>query len=193
MVINNNNKALCFVRIRWDEGSATKCSEDGNPPLMTSLAFRTQPTGTNLPGEHKGCNYRGETATQNLSDETSGSDDVAPSVHFRRILTIGITGIIIVRVMMMMMMIMPVVEVVEWWRFPWRFCDPACSVVYRGADKSLARPDLKKQFKGSHFSSDAEVIAVAETWLDGQHSELFLSGLQKLEFGRCSLFPSWSG
>jgi len=22
---------------------------------------------------------------------------------------------------------------------------------------------------------------------------LFLSGLQKLEFGRCSLFPSWSG
>ena len=32
-----------------------------------------------------------------------------------------------------------------------------------------------------------------ETWLDGQHSELFLSALQKLEFGRCSLFPSWSG
>jgi len=46
--------------------------------------------------------------------------------------------------------------------------------------------------KGHHFSSDAEVIAT-ETWLDGQLSELFLSGLQKLEFGRCSLFPSWSG
>jgi len=46
--------------------------------------------------------------------------------------------------------------------------------------------------KRSHFSSDAEVIAVAETWLDGQHSELFSSGLQKLEFGRCSFFPSWS-
>jgi len=29
--------------------------------------------------------------------------------------------------------------------------------------------------------------------LDGQPSELFLSGLQKLEFGCCSLFPSWSG
>jgi len=28
--------------------------------------------------------------------------------------------------------------------------------------------------KGRHFSSDAEVIAAAETWLDGQHSELFL-------------------
>jgi len=36
--------------------------------------------------------------------------------------------------------------------------------VYRGADKSLAQPDR------------VEVIAVAETWLDGQHSELFLSG-----------------
>jgi len=61
---------------------------------------------------------------------------------------------------------------------------------YRGADKSLARPRLKKQFKGRHFSSDAEVIATAETWLDGQPSELFLSGLQKVEFGRCRLFPS---
>jgi len=46
--------------------------------------------------------------------------------------------------------------------------------------------------EGRHFSSDAEVIAAAETWLDGQPSELFLSGLRKLEFGRCSLFPSWS-
>ena len=65
--------------------------------------------------------------------------------------------------------------------------------LYRGADKSSARPELKKQLKVLHFSSDAEVIAAAETWLDGQPSELFLSGLQKLEFGRCSLFPSWSG
>jgi len=32
-----------------------------------------------------------------------------------------------------------------------------------------------------HFSSDAEVFAAAETWLDGQLSELFLRGLQKLE------------
>jgi len=40
---------------------------------------------------------------------------------------------------------------------------------------------LKKQLKGRHFSSDAEVIAAAETWLDGQHSEFFLSGLKKLE------------
>jgi len=42
-------------------------------------------------------------------------------------------------------------------------------------------PGLKKQMKGCHFSSDAEVIAALETWLDGQPSEFFLSGLQKLE------------
>jgi hypothetical protein len=27
-------------------------------------------------------------------------------------------------------------------------------------------PGLKKQFKGRHFSSDAEFIAAAENWLD---------------------------
>ena len=34
-------------------------------------------------------------------------------------------------------------------------------------------PRLKKQLKGRHFSSDAEVIAATETWLDGQPSEFF--------------------
>jgi hypothetical protein len=47
--------------------------------------------------------------------------------------------------------------------------------------------------KGRHFSSDEEVVAAAETWLDGQFSELFLNALQKLEFGSWNLFPSWSG
>ena len=42
-------------------------------------------------------------------------------------------------------------------------------------------PGLKKQLEGGHFSSDVEVIAAAETWLDGQASEIFLSGLQNLE------------
>jgi len=37
-------------------------------------------------------------------------------------------------------------------------------------------PGLEKQLKISHFSSDAEVTAAAETWLDGQYSEFFLSG-----------------
>jgi len=34
-------------------------------------------------------------------------------------------------------------------------------------------PGLKKQLKFRHFSSDAEIIAAAETWLDGQFSEFF--------------------
>jgi len=42
-------------------------------------------------------------------------------------------------------------------------------------------PGLKKQLKGRHFSSDAEVIAAAETWLDRQPSDFFLGDLQKLE------------
>jgi hypothetical protein len=37
--------------------------------------------------------------------------------------------------------------------------------------------------KGSHFLFDVEAIAAAETWLDGQLTEVsfFLVGLQKLE------------
>jgi len=42
-------------------------------------------------------------------------------------------------------------------------------------------PGLKKQLKVRHFSSDAEVIAAAETWLDGRLSEFFLEWLEKLE------------
>ena len=39
-------------------------------------------------------------------------------------------------------------------------------------------PGLIKQLKGRHFSSDVEINAAAETWLDGQTSEFFfLSGL----------------
>jgi len=41
--------------------------------------------------------------------------------------------------------------------------------------------DWKTQLKGRHFSPDAEVNAAAETWLDGETSDFFLSGLQKLE------------
>ena len=51
---------------------------------------------------------------------------------------------------------------------------------YKGADKSLARPDWKKRLKGRHFSSDAEVIAAAETWLDGQTSEFIFEWLAKV-------------
>jgi len=34
-------------------------------------------------------------------------------------------------------------------------------------------PELKKQLKVRHFSSDAEVIAAVEKWLDGQLSDFF--------------------
>ena len=34
-------------------------------------------------------------------------------------------------------------------------------------------PGLKKQLKGRHFSSYAEVIAAAENWLEGQFSDFF--------------------
>ena len=52
--------------------------------------------------------------------------------------------------------------------------------MYRGTDKSIARPDLKIQLKGHHFSSEVEVIAAAETWLDGQPSEFFFEWLAKV-------------
>ena len=35
-------------------------------------------------------------------------------------------------------------------------------------------PGPKKQLKGRHFSSDAEVIAAAETWLDWQPSDIYI-------------------
>ena len=39
---------------------------------------------------------------------------------------------------------------------------------------------LKKQLKCRHFSSDVEVIAATETWLDGQPSEFLLEWLAKV-------------
>jgi len=41
-------------------------------------------------------------------------------------------------------------------------------------------PGLKKQLKGRHFSSDAEVIVATETWLDRQRSEFFFECLAKV-------------
>ena len=41
-------------------------------------------------------------------------------------------------------------------------------------------PGLKKQLKGRHFSSNVEVIAAMETWLDGQPSEFFFEWLAKV-------------
>ena len=41
-------------------------------------------------------------------------------------------------------------------------------------------PGLKTQLKSHNFSSDAEVIAAAETWLEGQPSEFFFMWLAKV-------------
>ena len=41
-------------------------------------------------------------------------------------------------------------------------------------------PGLKKQLRGGHFLSDAEVIAATGTWLDGQPSEFFFKWLAKV-------------
>ena len=41
-------------------------------------------------------------------------------------------------------------------------------------------PGLKTRLKGRHFSSDAEVIAAAETWFDGQPSEFFFEWVAKV-------------
>jgi len=42
-------------------------------------------------------------------------------------------------------------------------------------------PGLKnKQLKDHHFSSDAKVLAAAETWLDGQLSDFFFEWLAKV-------------
>ena len=56
--------------------------------------------------------------------------------------------------------------------------------LFSGSGPGGLPPDLwtgKKQLKGRHFSSFAEVIAAAESWLDGQPSEFVLSVLKKLE------------
>jgi len=72
--------------------------------------------------------------------------------------------------------------------------------------------DWKKQTKVRHFLSNEQVTAATETRLDGQTPEFFFEWLTKIratgwvvywaswgicwinpKFGRCSLFPSWSG
>jgi len=64
---------------------------------------------------------------------------------------------------------------------------------YRGANKSLARPDWKNNSKVAIFRSKRRSLLPRRPgWTDNILNS-FLSGLQNLEFGRCSLFPSWSG
>jgi len=55
---------------------------------------------------------------------------------------------------------------------------PPCSLDLAPLDYDLFPGLKKKQLKVGHFSSDAEVILATVTWLNGQHSESFVSGLQ---------------
>ena len=64
---------------------------------------------------------------------------------------------------------------------------------YRGTDKSLARPDWKNKWKIATFRPTGSLLPRRPGWTDNLLNFFFLSGLQKLEFGRCSLLPSWSG
>jgi len=52
------------------------------------------------------------------------------------------------------------------------FDHPPYSLYLAPSDYHLF-PGLKNQLKGRHFSSDEEVIAAAETWLDEQTSDFF--------------------
>jgi len=70
-----------------------------------------------------------------------------------------------------------------------KHCSKVTKVVLFLYDKALAHLALATQKKLAYlgfqcldhppYSSDLDVIAAAETWLDGQPSEIFLSGLQK--------------
>ena len=42
------------------------------------------------------------------------------------------------------------------------------------------QPGPTEKTKGHHFSSDAEVVAVTETWLDGKPSDIFFQWLAKV-------------
>jgi len=72
---------------------------------------------------------------------------------------------------------------------PFRIILNSSSHVPRGADKSLARPEWKKNFvrRGGHcFQGDP--VGRTIFWFF-----CFWSGLEKSELGCCSLFPSWFG
>ena len=64
-------------------------------------------------------------------------------------------------------------------RFP-VFCSPTLFSEFRPVGIPPV-PWTEKANKSLHFSSGRELIAAAETWSEGQHSEVFVSGLQKLE------------
>ena len=62
---------------------------------------------------------------------------------------------------------------------------------YRGADKSLARPDWKNNWKVAIFLPTRRLLLPRRPdWTDKLLNFFFWVACK---FGRCSLFPSWSG
>ena len=67
------------------------------------------------------------------------------------------------------------------------------ALLYRDADKSLARLEWKKNWNVAIFlPTRRSLLPRRPGWTDKLRIFFFM-GLQKLEFGRCSLFLSWSG
>ena len=67
-------------------------------------------------------------------------------------------------------------------------------VKYRSADKSLARPNWKNNWKVAIFrATRRSLLPRRPGWTDNLVNFFFLSGLQTLEFCGCRLFSSWSG
>ena len=65
--------------------------------------------------------------------------------------------------------------------------------LYRGFDKSLAWHDWKNNWKVAIFCPmQRSLLPWRPGWMDNLLN-CFLHGLQKLEFGHCSSFPSWWG
>ena len=62
-----------------------------------------------------------------------------------------------------------------------------------GADKSLARPDWKNNWKGAIFRPTRRSLPPRRPGRMDKTLYFFLSGLRNLELGGCSLFPSWWG
>jgi len=68
------------------------------------------------------------------------------------------------------------------------------SSAYRGADKSYAQLDWKSNWKVAIFRQTKwSLLPRRPGWTDNLLNFFFLSGLQKSYYGRCTLFPSWSG
>ena len=60
----------------------------------------------------------------------------------------------------------------------------SCSLTLFSGSAPVGLPTVtwtEKTIESRHFSPDEEVIAAAETWMDGQLPEFLLSCLQKLE------------